>query len=336
MSPLSESYMSASMYAYHLAATGNCTPVQHYASATTSSAQSPAISPAHPSYSASRSPSSVASAGVRAADARHAPLGRTARRPCAAAAAATTTATRLLAFHIIAFNAALLSWCIGFFKTDLEDDPAAVGRRLTWATYQGWLENPQIIALIDRATQAGSTETREERLLAFAQTLDFRYIPHETDPVYVLMAQCKLDCHPAYTCTFTHWQRLTWAREGAGAPPPAPAVPMIVSVVGGKRDISLIGRGTLDPLPSSIAAVAVFFISWRGAFPPVLFLAVCLNLPKPTNVFGTPRNWSADARKKGFTFTGAVFKSHFPSLWSAGWGHPLASGCWLVVPQVVP
>jgi hypothetical protein len=40
------------------------------------------------------------------------------------------------------------------------------------------------------------------------------------------------------------------------------------------------------------------------------------NLPKPTNVFGTPRNWSADARKKGFTFTGAVFKSHLPSLWS--------------------
>ncbi|KAJ6474368.1 hypothetical protein C8R45DRAFT_935764 [Mycena sanguinolenta] len=100
----------------------------------------------------------------------------------------------VLGFHITAFNAALLSWALGFFRTDITDTPATAGRRLCYAAYQGWRKAPKLLGLIDRATQGGSTLSRDQHVLDFALTLNARYIPHETDPVYVLMAQpCTKD-----------------------------------------------------------------------------------------------------------------------------------------------
>ncbi|KAJ7276389.1 hypothetical protein B0H12DRAFT_18708 [Mycena haematopus] len=107
---------------------------------------------------------------------------------------ATYGVNHLLGFHITAFDTTVLSWAIGFFKTDIADTPATGARRLCYGAYQGWLRSPKLLGLIDRATQGGSTLSRDQRILDFALTLDARYIPHEADPIYVLMAQpCTKD-----------------------------------------------------------------------------------------------------------------------------------------------
>ena len=97
--------------------------------------------------------------------------------------------SRLLAFHVSPFDTTLLSWAVGFFKTDIEDPPAVTQKRLCYAMYKAMLKNPKILGLVDRATQRGSKLSREKRTLDFAQSFEGRFLPHDTDPVYVLMAK---------------------------------------------------------------------------------------------------------------------------------------------------
>ncbi|KAJ7092412.1 hypothetical protein B0H15DRAFT_799560 [Mycena belliarum] len=110
---------------------------------------------------------------------------------------ATYAADQLLAFHITPFDATVLSWAVGFFKTDISDTPAATARRFRWAVYDKLTNTspaPKAAALIDRATQGGNVLPREERVLNFAKTIQVRYLPHDTDPVYVLHAKpCTKD-----------------------------------------------------------------------------------------------------------------------------------------------
>ncbi|KAJ7490683.1 hypothetical protein FB451DRAFT_1389447 [Mycena latifolia] len=109
----------------------------------------------------------------------------------------TFAADRLLAFHVTLFNAALLSWAVGFFKTDINDQPDATALRLRWAVYEKLTKAspaPKATGLIDRATQGGNTLSREKSLLDFASTLDVHYLPHADNPVYVLYAKpCTQD-----------------------------------------------------------------------------------------------------------------------------------------------
>ncbi|KAJ7447992.1 hypothetical protein FB451DRAFT_1187990 [Mycena latifolia] len=109
----------------------------------------------------------------------------------------TFAADRLLAFHVTLFNAALLSWAVGFFKTDINNQPDATALRLRWAVYEKLTKAspaPKATGLIDRATQGGNTLSHEKRLLDFASTLDVRYLPHADNPVYVLYAKpCTQD-----------------------------------------------------------------------------------------------------------------------------------------------
>ncbi|KAJ7922650.1 hypothetical protein B0H13DRAFT_2408864 [Mycena leptocephala] len=83
----------------------------------------------------------------------------------------------------------LLSWVIGFFKTEIDDPPEVTARRLCYGAYLGWLKNPKILTLIDRATQGGSKSSQDQRVLDFGLTLEARFLPHPTDPVYVLMVK---------------------------------------------------------------------------------------------------------------------------------------------------
>ncbi|KAJ7101502.1 hypothetical protein B0H15DRAFT_943817 [Mycena belliarum] len=110
---------------------------------------------------------------------------------------ATYAADQLLAFHITPFDATVLSWAVGFFKTDISDTSAATARRFRWAVYDKLTNSspaPKAAALIDRATQGGNVLPREERVLNFAKTIQVRYLPHDTDPVYVLHAKpCTKD-----------------------------------------------------------------------------------------------------------------------------------------------
>ncbi|KAJ7447821.1 hypothetical protein FB451DRAFT_1188094 [Mycena latifolia] len=121
-------------------------------------------------------------AGARTALARQATFGR----------------DRALAFHITLFSAACLSWAVGFFRTDINDPPALTGRCLAFAVYDG-LKNgirgaPKALALIDRATQGGSSSSLDQRLLSFARTFEVRYLAHDDNPIYVLFAKpCTTD-----------------------------------------------------------------------------------------------------------------------------------------------
>ncbi|KAJ7656699.1 hypothetical protein B0H17DRAFT_1213690 [Mycena rosella] len=110
---------------------------------------------------------------------------------------ATFTSDRLLALHVTAFNAAQLSWAISFFKTDIDDLPDVTGNRLCWAVYETLTKGSPALkaaSLIDRATQGGSTLSRNQRFLDFANTFDVRHLPHDNNPVYVLYAKpCTKD-----------------------------------------------------------------------------------------------------------------------------------------------
>ncbi|KAJ7651760.1 hypothetical protein B0H17DRAFT_1270667 [Mycena rosella] len=164
----------------------------------------------------------------------------------------TCAATRLTAFHVTPFAADCLSWAIGFFKTDIVDPAVITERRLCFAAYEGIRKAPKIFALFDRATQGGSTFSRDQRLHDFASTFEGRFLAHAENPVYVLFAKpctrntklwdeiraamrtthtddletfiphanaatghnlcadCKLDCHPKYNCTFTVRDKSWW------------------------------------------------------------------------------------------------------------------------------
>ncbi|KAJ7467222.1 hypothetical protein B0H11DRAFT_51427 [Mycena galericulata] len=107
---------------------------------------------------------------------------------------ATLAGDSLLAFHATALDPALLSWAIGFFKTDITGPPDLVGSRLCWAVYKALTQAtplPKAAKLIDRLTQGqdGSTSSRDQRMLNWAMTLDFRHIPHAEDPISVLYAK---------------------------------------------------------------------------------------------------------------------------------------------------
>ncbi|KAJ7685960.1 hypothetical protein B0H17DRAFT_1137297 [Mycena rosella] len=110
---------------------------------------------------------------------------------------ATFTSNRLLALHVTAFDAAWLSWAIGFFKTDIDDPPNVTGNRLCWAVYEMLTKGSPVlkaVSLINRATQGGSTLSRDQRFLDFANTFDVRHLPHDDNPVYVLYAKpCTKD-----------------------------------------------------------------------------------------------------------------------------------------------
>ncbi|KAJ6468985.1 hypothetical protein C8R47DRAFT_1078123 [Mycena vitilis] len=142
----------------------------------------------------------------------------------------TFASTRILAFHVTAFNAALLSWALGFFRTDIDDPPEVTARRLCHAVYEGWLKSPKMLSLIDRATQGGSTLTSSARLILRRRSMD----PHLWDEIrsvsrmmytdalepfhphgnaatgHNLCADCKFDCHPKYNCLFTIRDEAFW------------------------------------------------------------------------------------------------------------------------------
>ncbi|KAJ7508052.1 hypothetical protein B0H11DRAFT_1966563 [Mycena galericulata] len=107
---------------------------------------------------------------------------------------ATLAADYLLALHATPLNPALLSWAIGFFKTDIVGPPDLVGSRLCWAVYKALTQAtplPKAARLIDCLTQGqdGSALSRDQRMPNWAMTLDFRHIPHAENPVIVLFAK---------------------------------------------------------------------------------------------------------------------------------------------------
>ncbi|KAJ7232158.1 hypothetical protein B0H12DRAFT_202147 [Mycena haematopus] len=101
---------------------------------------------------------------------------------------ATFGATRALGFHVTTFNPLCLSWAVGFYKTNITDTPATSIRRLCYAMYEAIHTSQKLFSTFDRATQGGSTKSRDERLFDFASTFDGRFLPLET-PVYVLFAK---------------------------------------------------------------------------------------------------------------------------------------------------
>ncbi|KAJ7465113.1 hypothetical protein FB451DRAFT_1488298 [Mycena latifolia] len=170
---------------------------------------------------------------------------------------ATFASTRTVAFHVTPFDICILSWAIGFFRTDIDDPPALTGRRLAHAMREGMEEFPDAISTFDRGTQGGSDLPRDQRFHAFADTFDVRYLPSDDVPVYVLFAKpctsnpvvwdairavmrktplmddletfkawgnshsghnlcadCHLDTHPRYLCTFSALDPSFWGPLG--------------------------------------------------------------------------------------------------------------------------
>ncbi|KAJ7123585.1 hypothetical protein C8R44DRAFT_735226 [Mycena epipterygia] len=101
----------------------------------------------------------------------------------------TFAATPTVAFHVVTFDPARLSWAFGFFQTDISDLPEVAGRRLAYAVYDTIRSSPPLFSMFDRAMQGGSKISREQRLLDWALTFDVRFLPHDKTPVYVLFRQ---------------------------------------------------------------------------------------------------------------------------------------------------
>ncbi|KAJ7107525.1 hypothetical protein C8R44DRAFT_885511 [Mycena epipterygia] len=129
---------------------------------------------------------------------------------------ATFGCTPTIGFHVTIFDAKCLSWCAGFWATDVTDVPAVAGRRLCWAVREGIRTSPILFSLFDRMTQGGNTRSRDQRLIDFGATFEARYLPHDdgprSSPVYLLFAKpCTEDAK--LWDDFRHALRQTWTDD---------------------------------------------------------------------------------------------------------------------------
>ncbi|KAJ7701138.1 hypothetical protein B0H17DRAFT_1195427 [Mycena rosella] len=149
----------------------------------------------------------------------------------------TCAATRLTAFHVTPFAADCLSWAIGFFKTDIVDPAVITERRLCFAAYEGirrehfsrdqrlhdfastfegrflaHAENPVYVLFAKPCTRNAKLWDEIRAAMRTTHTDDLEtFIPHANAATgHNLCADCKLDCHPKYNCTFTVRDKSWW------------------------------------------------------------------------------------------------------------------------------
>ncbi|KAJ7280979.1 hypothetical protein C8J57DRAFT_1564393 [Mycena rebaudengoi] len=102
----------------------------------------------------------------------------------------TFAVNRDLAFHAVPLDPFALSWVVGLWSVlPTTARPDTLVRYLRAAVYMRVMTDPIVTARISQITQGVVAGTTAQRALAVAESADVQYIPHTTDPLFIVYLQ---------------------------------------------------------------------------------------------------------------------------------------------------